>query len=397
MGAGGGHGPPYIPLSLYVHFPWCVKKCPYCDFNSHPLRGEVPESEYVDALLRDLDFELSGSRVTSHQSQSLVSIFMGGGTPSLFSDRAIGRLLEAVNQRLAFAADIEITLEANPGTAEAGHFRGYRTAGVNRLSMGVQSLDDTQLKRLGRIHDSAEARRAYELARGAGFDNINLDMMYALPQQSPDEAALDLRALVALQPEHISYYQLTLEPNTEFGLRPPPVPDEDSAWTMHEQGLPALEAAGYRQYEVSAYARSGRQSRHNRNYWEFGDYLGIGAGAHGKRTLTDGHILRRARHKHPKTYLQHAGTAQALQEDRQVPAADLPFEFLMNALRLNDGFAPALYEQRTGLRWDGRAAAVSTAMQRGLIEAGSDRVRPTPLGRTHLNGLLRLFLEDGAP
>lgn len=383
-----------IPLALYVHFPWCVKKCPYCDFNSHPLRGEVPEHEYVDALLRDLDFELQNdSRSPIPDPRPLVSIFMGGGTPSLFSDRAIGRLLEAVNRRLAFTPDIEITLEANPGTAEAGHFRGYRAAGVNRLSMGVQSLDDVQLKRLGRIHDSAEARRAYGLARDAGFDNINLDMMYALPQQTPDEAALDLGALIDLQPEHISYYQLTLEPNTEFGLRPPPVPDEDNAWTMQERGQALLAAAGYAQYEVSAYAHSSRQSRHNRNYWEFGDYLGIGAGAHGKYTGPDGRIARRARHKHPKTYLQHAGTAVAVQEDRQVPDADLPFEFMMNALRLDDGFAPAHYEQRTGLRWDGQAAAVRTAMQRGLLEAGSDRVRPTPLGRTHLNALLRLFLE----
>lgn len=391
--AAGGHGPPYsIPLSLYVHFPWCVRKCPYCDFNSHPLRGEVPEDEYVDALLRDLDFELSESRITSHESQTLVSIFMGGGTPSLFSGRAIGRLLEAVNRRLDFAADIEITLEANPGTAEAGHFPAYRAAGVNRLSMGIQSLDDAQLRRLGRIHDRAEALRAYGLARSAGFDNINLDLMYALPEQSVDDALQDLRTLIALQPEHVSWYQLTLEPNTEFGRRPPPVPDDDAAWTMQEQGQALLAEASYVQYEVSAYARSGLQSRHNRNYWTFGDYLGIGAGAHGKRSGASG-IVRRARHKHPKIYLQHAGSTAAVQEKRALPAADLPFEFLMNALRLNEGFAPALYAERTGLIWDAGAPAVQLAVQRGLLEAGTTRVRPTELGRRHLNGLLQLFLE----
>ncbi|MFA5938341.1 MAG: radical SAM family heme chaperone HemW [Sinimarinibacterium sp.] len=379
-----------IPLSLYVHFPWCVKKCPYCDFNSHPLRGEVPETEYVDALLRDLDFELQGER------RDLVSIFMGGGTPSLFSDRAIGHLLEAVNQRLNFAPDIEITLEANPGTAEAGHFAGYRAAGVNRLSMGIQSLDDAQLKRLGRIHDRREALRAYDLARTAGFDNINLDLMYALPEQTVSAALADLAALIALQPEHVSWYQLTLEPNTEFGRRPPPVPDSDTAWSMQEQGQAQLVTAGYAQYEVSAYARNGRQSRHNRNYWEFGDYLGIGAGAHGKRTnlvATGASIARRARHKHPKTYLSHAGTATALQEERIVPSVELPFEFLMNALRLRDGFAATEFASRTGIDWEARIPGLSAARQRGLLDEAQGRIRASELGWRHLNGLLSLFLE----
>jgi putative oxygen-independent coproporphyrinogen III oxidase len=381
---------PAIPLSLYLHFPWCVQKCPYCDFNSHPQRGALPEDAYIDSLLRDLDFELS----EAVERRPLISIFMGGGTPSLFSDRSIGRLLEQVNRRLAFADDIEITLEANPGTAEAGHFRGYRAAGVNRLSMGFQSLDDTQLKRLGRIHSAAEARHAYAIAREAGFGNINLDLMYALPEQQLDAALADLDGLIALQPEHLSWYQLTLEPNTEFGLRPPPVPDDDTAWSMQEAGQARLAAAGYSQYEVSAYARPGRQSRHNRNYWEFGDYLGIGAGAHGKRTeATPFDIHRRARHKHPRQYQQHAGTAAALQTRQSVPADERPFEFMMNALRLNDGFAPDLYRTRTGLPWDAQSPALGAAQQRGLLEIDAARVRATGLGQRYLNSLLQLFLE----
>ncbi|MEQ1440607.1 radical SAM family heme chaperone HemW [Fontimonas sp. SYSU GA230001] len=386
-----------LPLALYLHFPWCVRKCPYCDFNSHPLRGEVPEAEYVEALLRDLDFELQNdSRFPIPDSRPLVSIFMGGGTPSLFSDRAIGRLLEAVSRRLDFARDIEITLEANPGTAEAGHFAGYRAAGVNRLSMGIQSLDDAQLRRLGRIHDRAEALRAYDLARRAGFDNVNLDLMYALPEQAVAGALADLNEVIALQPEHISWYQLTLEPNTEFGLHPPPVPDGDSAWTMQEQGQARLAAAGYVQYEVSAYARGSRQSRHNRNYWEFGDYLGIGAGAHAKRSsgmpLT---VTRRARHKHPRTYLQHAGSDAVLQERRVVAAAELPFEFLMNALRLREGFSCADFAARTGRDWDERIPGLAVARARGLLDEAGGRVCASALGWRHLNGLLTLFLDAG--
>lgn len=385
---------PHIPLSLYIHFPWCVQKCPYCDFNSHPLRGALPEDAYIDALLRDLDWELMShvARLTSHDP--LISVFLGGGTPSLFSDRSIGRLLEQVNRRLDFADDIEITLEANPGTAEAGHFRGYRAAGVNRLSMGFQSLDDAQLRRLGRIHSAEDAVAAYQLARAAGFDNVNLDLMYALPQQQTGEALRDLEQLIALQPEHLSWYQLTLEPNTEFGLHPPPVPDDDTAWAMQEAGQQRLAAAGYAQYEVSAYARAGRQSRHNRNYWEFGDYLGIGAGAHGKRTAAAPfEVLRRARHKHPRSYQQHAGTAAAIQAQQSVPAAERPFEFMMNALRLNDGFPPALYGARTGLPWDALSPMLQQARRQGLLEIGAHRVRATALGQRHLNRLLQLFLE----
>ena len=389
--------PHCIPLSLYVHFPWCVRKCPYCDFNSHAVRGEVPEDEYIATLVRDLDFELQApalSRVPGPESRvpALSSIFAGGGTPSLFSGRAIGRVLEAVAARLPFAPDIEITLEANPGTADAGNFREYRAAGVNRLSIGVQSFDEIQLKRLGRIHGRAEAVDAYAKARAAGFDNINLDLMYALPQQTLEESAADLRQAFALGPEHLSHYQLTLEPNTEFAARPPPLPDPDTAWDMQEQGQDLLAAAGYAQYEVSAYGRAGRQCRHNLNYWEFGDYIGIGAGAHGKRSGADG-IPRRARHKHPRAYLEAAGTAAALQEDKVLAAAELPFEYAMNAFRLNRGFARTDFSARTCLAGGGPGSGPRPARrQRGLVEEADGRLRATERGRAHLNALLREFL-----
>jgi oxygen-independent coproporphyrinogen-3 oxidase len=375
-----------IPLSLYAHFPWCVRKCPYCDFNSHALRGEVPEGAYVDALLRDLDFELRDV-----ETRPLVSIFMGGGTPSLFSDRAIGRFLDEVARRLRFAEDIEITLEANPGTADERHFQGYRQAGVNRLSIGVQSLDASKLKSLGRIHDPDGAIRAYRLARAAGFDNINLDLMFALPAQTAAEARDDLERLMALEPEHVSYYHLTLEPNTEFAARPPELPDEDSAWSMHEQGQSLLADCGFAQYEISAYAKPDRRSRHNLNYWQYGDYLGIGAGAHGKRTRA-GAIVRRARQKHPKAYLESAGFSTAVQEDKVIAGDELPFEFAMNALRLNDGFALDDFEARTGLRADALTRPVQAAVAKGLLQARAGRVAATPLGRAHLNAVLRLFL-----
>jgi putative oxygen-independent coproporphyrinogen III oxidase len=377
-----------LPLSLYLHFPWCVSKCPYCDFNSHALRGELPEVVYVDALLRDLDFELA----REPESRSLVSIFMGGGTPSLFSGPAIARVLREVAQRLSFAPGIEITMESNPGAVDEAHFAAYRAAGVNRLSIGIQSLDAGQLKALGRIHDPAQARRAVEIARRAGFDNLNLDMMYALPQQTVAQAAIDLQSLVELGPEHISYYQLTLEPNTEFAARPPALPDDDAAWEMQEQGQRLLADHSYQQYEVSAYARPGRQSRHNLNYWEFGDYLGVGAGAHAKRTSRK-EIRRRARQKHPRQYQEQAGSVAALQEDRLLAAAGLPFEFLMNALRLNQGFTIPNYELRTGLAWDDASAPVLKARALGLLEESEGMVRASALGRSHLNTLLTLFLD----
>jgi oxygen-independent coproporphyrinogen-3 oxidase len=364
-----------------------VKKCPYCDFNSHALRGSIDEEGYVAALIRDLDFELRDAP----ESRPLSSIFIGGGTPSLFSDRAMAATLEAVARRLSFAADIEITLEANPGTVDAAHFRGYRAAGVNRLSIGVQSLDDVQLKKLGRIHGREDAIAAVHIAREAGFDNFNLDLMYALPQQTPDEAAADLHAALALAPTHLSYYQLTLEPNTEFAARPPPLPDDDTAWTMQLAAEALLSEHGYGQYEVSAYAQPGRQCRHNRNYWEFGDYLGIGAGAHAKRTR-DGQITRRARQKHPRLYLGAAGTVAALQDDRAVPVEELAYEFTMNALRLNEGFAIDSYLARTGEPLCSILPTFQQLQLRQLIEITDDRIRATPLGRAHLNTLIAEFI-----
>ncbi len=386
-GATSGTAPdPAIPLALYLHFPWCVQKCPYCDFNSHALRGETPEDAYVEALARDLDHELAGG-----ETRPLVSIFMGGGTPSLFSGRAIGRVLEAVSKRLAFAPGIEITLEANPGTADAAHFRGYRAAGVNRLSIGVQSLDAAQLKKLGRIHDPSQAVEALRLARDAGFDNVNLDLMFALPQQTEAQAMADLDGVLALQPEHVSWYQLTLEPNTEFAARPPPLPDDDAVAGMFDAGQARLAAAGYAQYEVSAYARPGRRARHNLNYWEFGDYLGIGAGAHGKCSGPQG-VVRRARHKHPKRYQETAGTAAAVQEQRLLSAGEMPVEFMLNVLRLNAGVPAALWEARTGLPLSALDAPMAEARRLGLMEADPGLLRPTALGHRHLNRLLELFL-----
>lgn len=378
---------PVLPLSLYLHFPWCVRKCPYCDFNSHALRGEIDEAAYVDALIRDLDWELRDAP----ESRPLVSIFIGGGTPSLFSDRAIAAVLDAVAARLRFAEDIEITLEANPGTVDAAHFRGYRAAGVNRLSIGVQSLDAVQLKRLGRIHGPADAIEAARVARAAGFDNFNLDLMYALPQQTPDAARADLRAALELGPAHLSYYQLTLEPNTEFAAHPPPLPDDETAWDMQLAAQAQLAGNGYAQYEVSAYAQAGRECRHNRNYWEFGDYLGIGAGAHAKRTL-DGRVRRRARHRHPRRYVEAAGSSGAVQEDRIVTADELPYEFAMNALRLNAGFAIESYAMRTGQPLPVIAPVLDRLRGRGLLEIDPRRVQATTLGRAHLNAVIAEFL-----
>jgi oxygen-independent coproporphyrinogen-3 oxidase len=383
------------PLSLYVHLPWCAKKCPYCDFNSHATRGaSIPEAQYVNALLRDLDFELAHGQ---EERRALGSIFFGGGTPSLFSGAAIGRVLEGVAQRLPLTADAEITLEANPGTADAANFRDYRLAGVNRMSIGAQSFDDAQLRKLGRIHGRDEAMRAFGMAREAGFDNLNLDLMFALPGQTIDAALADLNAAIALGPEHLSWYHLTLEPNTEFATRPPAgLPDADAAADIHDAGLARLDGAGYAQYETSAFARPDRAARHNLNYWRFGDYLGIGAGAHGKRSdrgdLGALRIRRRARHKHPRTYMETAGTADAVQEDRVLAPGDLPFEFCMNALRLHEGFETRSFESRSGLTIDALRRPLDEARRLGLVTVEADGVRPTLEGRRHQNRLLSLFL-----
>lgn len=381
-----------IPLALYIHLPWCAKKCPYCDFNSHPVRGAIPEAEYVEALVRDLAFELRDDGGT----QELRSIFFGGGTPSLFSGRAIGAILDAAATKLDFAPDIEITLEANPGTADAANFRDYRAACVNRMSIGVQSFEPAHLAALGRIHGREEALRAFAMARDAGFDNLNLDLMFALPRQTQEQALQDLRQAMALQPEHLSWYHLTLEANTEFAARPPVLPDADAAADMHDAGCALLADAGYAHYETSAFGRKDRHSRHNLNYWRFGDYLGIGAGAHGKRSRHAGGALRierRARHKHPRTFMQGAGSENALQETRVLGADDLPFEFCMNALRLHAGFEAGEFESRTGASFAVLRPMLDEAIRLGLVEGPATRaVRPTEAGRRHQNRLFELFL-----
>lgn len=392
--AGTGDTAPALPLALYVHFPWCVQKCPYCDFNSHTLRDTLPESDYVDALLRDLAFECE-TRSLDADPRRISSVFLGGGTPSLFDAHAIARVLQAADDRIGLTADCEITLEANPGTVDARHFAGYRAAGINRLSIGVQSFDDAKLRALGRIHNADAARQAMTTARNAGFDNINLDLMFALPQQSPGEALADLRAAIALAPEHLSYYHLTLEPNTAFAAQPPTLPDDDTAATMLDDAALVLEEAGYRQYETSAWARAGKGCAHNLNYWRFGDYLGIGAGAHGKISrVVDGalQVTRSARVRHPKAFLQTAGCSEALQRQERISAEALPFEFAMNALRLHEGFDWPLWQRSTGLGAQCLAAPLARAEALGLIVRDDTGVRPTQHGRAHLNSLLGLFL-----
>jgi len=374
------------PLSLYIHIPWCVRKCPYCDFNSHAANGELPEADYVAALLADLDLDLPGV-----QGRELQSIFFGGGTPSLLSARAIVDILNGVAARIPFAHDIEITLEANPGTTEQTRFHDFRSAGVNRLSLGVQSLNPAHLKTLGRIHSSEQAIAAVRQARRAGFDNINLDLMHGLPEQSIDNAAEDLRQALALEPEHLSWYQLTIEPNTEFFKRPPTLPPDDTLAAIQDCGFELLAQAGYVQYEVSAFARDSRRARHNLNYWLFGDYLGIGAGAHGKLTAADGAITRTHKTRLPRDYLAAAGRCD--RNPQILASAELPFEFAMNAMRLNDGFDTRLFTERTGQDWALMAAPVSRLVQRGLLTDTGEHVAPTELGRRFLNDVLGEFLN----
>ncbi|GAB3341945.1 radical SAM family heme chaperone HemW [Marilutibacter aestuarii] len=379
------------PLSLYVHLPWCVRKCPYCDFNSHEGRGPLPFEAYVDALLADLDHDLP-----LVWGRTVQTVFFGGGTPSLFPAAAIDRFLQGASARLRIAPGAEITLETNPGTAEHGRFELYRQAGVNRLSFGIQSFDDGCLARLGRIHDSREAESAVKLAQDAGFDNLNIDLMYALPGQDLAMAAHDLERAFALSPAHVSHYQLTLEPNTVFAARPPDdLPDEDGGWDMQEHCQDLLADAGYAQYEVSAYARPGRQCAHNLNYWRYGDYLGIGAGAHGKITLGhDETIHRRWKHKHPARYLADAGTDAAIGGDDLVAPERRPFEYMLNALRLVEGFSLASFSARTGLETGAIASQLEQAFARGWLEAADGRVRPTELGRRFTNDAVALFLPD---
>ncbi len=378
------------PLSLYLHIPWCVKKCPYCDFNSHGQSGALPIDHYVAALVRDLEQDLP-----LVWGRPVHSVFFGGGTPSLFPPEAIGAILDACNARLRFHPNAEITMECNPGTAEHGRFEGYRAAGVNRISFGIQSFDDGCLQRLGRIHDSAEAERAVKLAQDAGLDNLNLDLMYALPGQDLAMALHDVERAIALQPTHLSHYQLTMEPNTQFFARPPSgLPDEDTAWDIQEHCIDAMAAAGYAQYEVSAYALPGRQCAHNLNYWRFGDYLGIGAGAHGKISLgAAGEIRRRWKPKNPRDFLASAGTAAGIGGDDAIAPENRPFDYMLNALRLVEGFSLADFEARTGLDRSVIAGELAEAARRGWLEAAGNRIVPTELGRRFTNDVIGLFLK----
>ena len=389
--SGGAPEPPAAsrlglpPLAAYVHIPWCVRKCPYCDFNSHAAGASLPEDAYVDALLTDLDADLE-----QIQSRRLTSIFFGGGTPSLFSASALARILDGMRQRVGFAEDIEITLEANPGTFEQAKFRDYRSLGINRLSIGVQSFQPAKLEALGRIHDGDEAIRAADMARAAGFDNFNLDLMHGLPEQSLEDALSDLRIAIAQQPTHLSWYQLTVEPNTEFWNKPPRLPEDETLWDIQEAGQALLAEHGYRQYETSAYAQPGRQARHNLNYWTFGDFLGLGAGAHGKWTAADGEIYRHWKTRLPKDYLDPDKRFRA--DHKQLAQDELPFEFLMNVLRLTDGMPSLMFTQRTGLSLDRLAAGRRDAEARGLLEPDPQRLVATAKGQLFLNDLLQLFL-----
>ncbi len=395
------------PLALYVHVPWCVSKCPYCDFNSHELRGadssarttleagrvaaRIPEgleSRYVEALIRDLECSLPDI-----WGRKVHSIFFGGGTPSLLAARSLDALLSAFRARVQMAPDCEVTLEANPGTFEREKFRDFRAAGVNRLSIGIQSFNPEHLKAIGRIHDDREARLAVEIAQ-AHFEHVNLDLMYALPGQTLAQAQADCAQAVALGTRHLSFYQLTVEPNTLFHRHPPPLPDDDLAAEMQSSIEAALAAAGYVHYETSAYANPGQQCRHNLNYWRFGDYLGIGAGAHSKLSFPD-RVVRSARYRQPSEYLHRVSEATPLQENRSVGREDLAFEFMLNAMRLAEGFPVALFAERTGLPITAVEKALAQAEARQLIQRDHQRIRPTELGRRFLNDLLQLFLPGG--
>lgn len=370
------------PLSLYIHIPWCVRKCPYCDFNSHQAEGELPEAAYVDALIRDLDTELPHA-----QGRKLHTIFIGGGTPSLFSAGALESVLAAAESRIGFDGDIEITLEANPGTLEQGKFRDFRMAGINRLSIGVQSFDDLHLQQLGRIHNGAAAIAAATAAREAGFERFNLDLMHGLPGQSPAEALTDLTRALALGPDHLSWYQLTIEPNTVFWKRPPTLPRDDVLEDIQEAGQGLMAETGFRQYEVSAYARPGHESRHNLNYWAFGDYLGIGAGAHGKITLRqEGEITRTTKTRTPADYLSRRQSWLANQHP--IAADELPLEFMMNALRLNQGVPRDCFNSRTGLDFSVIAQRWRQLEDQGLVRPPGDRLATTPRGHRFLDTVL---------
>ncbi|XQW83971.1 radical SAM family heme chaperone HemW [Thalassotalea piscium] len=381
------------PLSLYIHIPWCVQKCPYCDFNSHEFgkgkgQKDIPEQAYIEELIKDLDDDIKRFSLTN---RPLHSIFIGGGTPSLFSAQGIGSILDQVLARFKHNSDIEITLEANPGTVEADKFKGFAKAGVTRLSIGVQSFASDKLIKLGRIHDSEQAKVAAALAKEAGIKSFNLDLMHGLPNQSLENALDDLRIAISLSPDHISWYQLTIEPNTAFYSKPPTLPQDDTLWDIQEQGLVLLEQAGYLQYEISAYSKSGKQCQHNLNYWQFGDYLGIGCGAHGKITDTvSNQIHRTVKVKHPKGYLD--VNRQALDKLVTVTTDELPFEFMMNLLRLKQTFTLELFEQTTGLSASIILPILTLAETKGLMIHTDSNWQVTELGHRYLNDLLEMFL-----
>lgn len=378
------------PLSLYIHLPWCVRKCPYCDFNSHEARQAIPESAYIDALIADLEQDLPHV-----WGRTVETIFIGGGTPSLFAPEQIDRLLSEIRARLPLTPGLETTLEANPGTVDQTRFQEFKTAGINRLSIGIQSFNPDALTRLGRIHGTQEALTACDAARNAGFDNFNLDLMFGLPGQTIDQAIADIEQAAALSPGHISHYQLTIEPNTLFHRHPPLLPDDDDSWEMQLQCQDALSGHGYEHYEVSAYARTNYQCRHNLNYWTFGDYLGIGAGAHSK--ITDAQhqsVTRSWKIKHPASYLEHARTRHRIGETTKLTRNDVGLEFMMNALRLTGGFPVALFFDHTGTPITVVEEALQQAEQKGFIERDIKAIRPTDHGRRFLNELLTLFVTN---
>jgi oxygen-independent coproporphyrinogen-3 oxidase len=375
------------PLALYIHIPWCVRKCPYCDFNSHEARGVFPEKEYVAALVRDLEMALP-----LIWGRKVYTVFFGGGTPSLLSGEAVAEILRQVRMLLPLDLNAEITLEANPGTVEAGKFAQFKDAGVNRLSLGIQSFNDAHLQALGRIHSVDEAKRAIEIAQ-QHFDNINLDLMYALPKQTLEQALQDMQTALSFSPQHLSCYHLTLEPNTLFHRNPPQLPDEDASSDMQQQIEAVLATHGYQHYETSAFAQPQHRSRHNLNYWQFGDYLGIGAGAHSKLSFHD-KVLRQMRYKQPQAYMDAVAREEPVQEEHAVTHKDIAFEFMMNALRLNEGFDTALFTERTGLPLLTIRRELEEAEKRGLLSRDIQRIAPTQLGQRFLNDLLEIFLGD---
>jgi len=380
------------PLALYIHIPWCIKKCPYCDFNSHEQKNTLPENEYVDALLNDLAAEMP--RIWG---RAIASVFIGGGTPSLFSCDALDKLFSGIRALTALSPTVEVTLEANPGTFEQKKFTDFKQLGINRLSIGVQSFNDRHLKKLGRIHAGDEAKRAIEIAHTAGFDNVNVDLMFGLPEQSEAEALNDIQTAVSLEPTHISYYELTLEPNTLFAKYPPSLPKDDTRSRIQDNGIKLLAKHNYERYEISAFAKPGRQSEHNVNYWLFGDYLGIGAGAHSKVTFANtGDIVRRWKHKHPARYMRadHASSDGFIGGESIIAEADSALEFMMNALRMREGFAIPMFEQHTGIALEHWKNVIDTALAKGLLEQSGLRLKASQQGYNFLNDLIELFMPE---